>query len=204
MPNLTKEDVIKQKPGTHPTNTERAWQNEILGEFFQGDASPITPEEIRDKCGDLERKLRARIIPGEEFMVIVGIDYGARADLEQLADPEKGKGRGQSYSTAVVLALKGPNLLSVEFATKFKRNDIDSKKGIIDQIMRQYSVKLAIGDIGFSQDFSTIMHTAYGDRYLVSRAHNKVNGHVKYNPDAYPKEIIFERFRKIYFYKFNL
>lgn len=193
MPNLTKEDVIKQKPGIHPTNTERAWQNEILGEFFQGDASPITPEEIRDKCGDFERKLRARIIPGEEYMVVAGIDYGARADLEQLADPEKSKGRGQSYSTAVVLALKGPNLLSVEFATKFVRNDIDSKKSIIDQIMRQYSVKLAIGDIGFSQDFSTIMHTAYGDRYLVSRAHNKVNGNVKFNSDAFPKEIIFER-----------
>jgi ssDNA-binding Zn-finger/Zn-ribbon topoisomerase 1 len=193
MPNLTKEDVIKQKPGVHPTNTERAWQNEILGEFFQGDASPITPEEIRDKCGDFERKLRARIIPGEEYMVVAGIDYGARADLEQLADPEKGKGRGQSYSTAVVLALKGPNLLSVEFATKFVRNDIDSKKSIIDQMMRQYSVKLAIGDIGFSQDFSTIMHTAYGDRYLVSRAHNKVNGNVKFNSDAFPKEIIFER-----------
>ena len=193
MPNLTKEDVVKQKPGVHPTNTERAWQNEILGEFFQGDASPITPEEIREKCGDVERKLRARIIPGEEYMTIVGIDYGARADLEQLADPERSKGRGQSYSTAVVLALKGPNLLSVEFATKFKRNDIDSKKGIIDQIMRQYSIKLAIGDIGFSQDFSTIMHTAYGDRYLVSRAHNKVNGHIKYNADAYPKEIVFER-----------
>lgn len=193
MPTFTKEDVIKQKPGVHPTTTERAWQNEIMGEFFQGDSSPITTEEIIEKCGDKERKLRARIIPGEEYMVVVGIDYGARADIEQLADPEKGKGRGQSYSTAVVLALKGPNLLSVEFATKFKRNDLESKKGIIDQIMRQYSAKLALGDIGFSQDFSTIMHTAYGDRYLVSRAHNKVNGHVKYNTDAFPKEIIFER-----------
>jgi len=193
MPGFTKEDVIKQKPGVHPTTTERAWQNEIMGEFFQGDSSPITPEEIIKKCGDTERKLRARIVPGEEYMVVVGIDYGARADLEQMADPEKSAKRGQSYSSAVVLALKGPNLLSVEFATKFQRNDLESKKGLIDQIMRQYSCKLAIGDIGFSQDFSTIMHTAYGDRYLVSRAHNKVNGHVKYNPDAFPKEIVFER-----------
>lgn len=193
MPNFTKEDIIKQKPGTHPTNTERAWQNEIVGEFFQGEASPITPEEIRDKCGDVERKLRARISPGEEHMVILGIDYGAKADLEQLANPEAGKNRGQSYSTAVVLALKGPNLLSVEFATKFKRNDIDSKKGLIDQIMRQYSVDLAVGDIGFSNDFSTIMHTAYGDKYLVSRAHNKVNNHVKFNAETFPKEIVFER-----------
>lgn len=149
MPNFTKEDVLKQKPGVSPTATERSWQNEILGEFFQGDSSPITPEEIREKCGDVERKLRARIVPGEENMVLLGIDYGARADLEQLANPDKTSMRGQSYSTAVVLTLKGPGLLSIEFATKFKRNDLESKKGIIDQIMRQYSVNLAIGDIGF-------------------------------------------------------
>ena len=33
----------------------------------------------------------------------------------------------------------------------------------------------------------------YGDRYLVSRAHNRVNGHVKFTTDAFPKEIVFER-----------
>lgn len=193
MPTFTKEDILNEKPNIHPINTERVFQNEVLGEFFQGDASPITLEEIREKCGDVGRKFRARIQPGEEQIVTVGIDYGARNDLEQLANPNKAKAVGQSYSTAVVLTAKGPNLLSIEFATKFKRNDIESKKGLIDQIMRQYSVNLAIGDIGFSNDFSEIMHTAYGDRYLVSRAHNKINNHVKYNQDAFPKEITFER-----------
>jgi len=133
------------------------------------------------------------IIPGEEQMVLLGIDYGARSDLEQLANPNSSKNAGQSYSTAVILTVKGPGLLSIDFAMKFKRNDIDSKKGIIDQLMRQYSVDLAIGDIGYSNDFSTMLHTAYGDKYLVSRAHNKINNHVKFNADAYPKELIFER-----------
>jgi hypothetical protein len=59
--------------------------------------------------------------------------------------------------------------------------------------MRQYSVQLAIGDIGFSNDFSALLHNVYGDRYLVSRAHNKVNGHVKFSADAFPKELVFER-----------
>jgi hypothetical protein len=59
--------------------------------------------------------------------------------------------------------------------------------------MRQYGVNLTIGDIGYSNDFSNLMHTAHGDKYLVSRAHNKVNNHVKYTADAYPKEIVFER-----------
>jgi len=193
MPMFTKEDLVNEKPGKHPINTERVYQNEVLGEFYQGDASPISVEEIREMCGEPGRKFRARIEPSKDQVVVLGIDYGARSDLEQLANPEKVKLTGQSYSTAVVLMAKGPNLLSIEFATKFKRNDMESKKGLIDQIMRQYSIQLAIGDIGFSQDFSSMLHNSYGDRYLVSRAHNKVNGHVKYSVDAFPKEIVFER-----------
>lgn len=195
MPMFTREDIDKEKPGRHPVNTERVYQNEVLGEFYQGDASPISPDEIRQMCADFERKFSPRITPPKgmtQQLVVLGIDYGARSDLEQLADPERVKASGQSYSTAVVLMTKGQQL-SIEFATKFKRNDVESKKGIIDQIMRQYSVQLAVGDIGYSNDFSQMLHNMYGDRYLVSRAHNKVNDHVKFNVDAFPKELIFER-----------
>ncbi len=193
MPMFTREDIENEMPGKHPINTERVFMNEVLGEFFQGDSSPITPEEIRERCADTGRKFSARIMPDRNKIIVLGIDYGARADLEQLANPDKIKAAGQSFSTAVVLQASGPGLLNIEFATKFKRNDIDSKKGLIDQLMRQYSVQLAIGDIGYSNDFSSLMHTAYGDRYIVSRAHNKVNGHVKYSIDAFPKEVVFER-----------
>lgn len=192
MPIFTKEDIINEKAGIHPINTERVYKNEVLGEFYQGDASPISPEEIRELCGD-ERKFKARIEPDSDQIVVLGIDYGARADLEQLANPERAKPSGQSYSTAVVMSSKGSGLLAIEFATKFKRNDPESKKGLIDQLMRQYSIQLAIGDIGFSNDFSYIMHSTYGDKYLVSRAHSKVNNHVKFSQDSFPKEIIFER-----------
>ena len=196
MPMFTREDIDNEMPGKHLINTERVFMNEVLGEFFQGDSSPITHEEIREFCAD-DRKFSARIIPIrngiDSQMVVLGIDYGARADLEQMANPEKMKVAGQSYSTAVVLSVKGPNLLNIEFATKFKRNDMESKKGIIDQIMRQYSVQLAIGDIGYSNDFSSLLHQVYGDRYIVSRAHNKVNNHIKYSTDAFPKELVFER-----------
>jgi hypothetical protein len=196
MPMFTREDIEKEKPGKHPINTERVFMNEVLGEFFQGDASPITPEEIRALCNDQDRKLSASIVPTRglmEQMAVLGIDYGARADLEQLANPDRVKPAGQSYSTAVVLLAKGPGLLSIEFCTKFKRNDIESKKGIIDQMMRQYNIQLAVGDIGYSNDFSYMLHQSYGDKYLVSRAHNRVNEHVKFNAEAFPKEIIFER-----------
>lgn len=193
MPLFTREDIDNEKPGNHPVNTERVYQNEVLGEFFQGDSSPITADEIRVNCADFGRKFKARINQDEEPIVVVGIDYGARSDLEQLANPEKVKQVGQSYSTAVVLTAKDAGLLTIEFATKFRKNDMESKKGIIDQIMRQYSVNLAVGDIGYSNDFSGLLHNIYGDRYIVSRAHNRVNGHVKYSQDAFPKEIVFER-----------
>lgn len=192
MPMFTREDIDNETPGKHPINTERVFQNEVLGEFFQGDSSPITHEEIQSLCGDTGRKYSARITPDKSEIVVMGIDYGARADLEQMSNPDK-KAAGQSYSTAVILLSKGPGLLSIEYATKFKRNDIESKKGLIDQLMRQYGIHLTIGDIGYSNDFSNLMHTSHGDKYLVSRAHNKVNGHIKYTVDAYPKEIVFER-----------
>jgi len=197
MPMFTREDIDAEMPGRHPINTERTYMNEVLGEFFQGDSSPITPEEIKEQCADIGRKFTPRITPvvgkSDPQIVVLGIDYGARADLEQLANPEKIRVTGQSYSTAVVLSAKGPNLLSIEFATKFKRNDMESKKGLIDQLMRQYSVQLAVGDIGYSNDFSSMLHNIYGDRYIVSRAHNKLNGHVKFSADAFPKELVFER-----------
>jgi ssDNA-binding Zn-finger/Zn-ribbon topoisomerase 1 len=199
MPMFTREDIINEMPGIHPLNTERTFMNEVLGEFFQGDSSPITPEEIRENCADVSRKFRARIDSGSEEdrdqLVVMGIDYGAKSDMEQMANPDKMINRGQSFSTAVILTAKDAGRLSIEFCTKFKRNDTESKKGLIDQLMRQYSVQLAVGDIGFSEDFSAMMHTSYGDRYLVSRAHggNRVNGHVKFNIDAFPKEIVFDR-----------
>lgn len=192
MPKFTKESIMEEKPGIHPINTDRTYQNEVLGEFFQGDSSPITVEEISELCADKGRKFSARIEAGEENMVFVGIDYGAKSDAEQLSNPENNTA-GRSYSTAVVLLAKGGGLLSVEFATKFRKNDPESKKGIIDQIMRQYNVKLAVGDIGFSNDFSYTLAQTYGDRYLVSRASPKVNNHVKYNTSIVPKEIGFER-----------
>lgn len=193
MPFFTKEDILAEKPGNHPVNTERVYHNEVLGEFYQGDSSPITTEEIREHCADIGRKFSTAIAPNKDNIVVLGIDYGARSDMEQMANPERIKSGGQSYSTAVILSASGPGILSIEFATKFKRNDIESKKGLIDELLRKYSVNLAIGDIGFSHDFSNIMHNAHGDRYLVSRAHPKVNGHVKYSADAFPKEIVFER-----------
>jgi hypothetical protein len=193
-PTFTKEALLAQKPEVHPINTERLYQNEVLGEFFDGDSSPITQEEIREKCGDIGRKFRKTIVPGEKQMVLLGIDYGLRADLDQLSNPDKAtKNAGQSYSTAVVLSAEGAGLLSIEFACKFPRNDLESKKSIIAKLMREYSVNLTVGDIGYSNDLSPSLYMVHGDKYIVSRAHGKLTNHIKLISDSFPKEIIFER-----------
>jgi phage terminase large subunit GpA-like protein len=44
MPDLTKERLMNEKPGVSAINSEKSYQNEVLGEFFHGEATIITPE----------------------------------------------------------------------------------------------------------------------------------------------------------------
>jgi hypothetical protein len=193
MPDFTKEKILSEKPGISTINTERAYQNEVLGEFFHGEATIVTPEQIREVGGDPERKFRASISAAEDLLVFLGVDIGAKNDMEQLADSERVKTQGQSYSTAVVIAMTGPQRISIEFATKFKRNDTASKKALIDQIMRQYSCNLAICDIGFAYDFNQTLQLEYGDKFLASQALPLVKEHIKFNEQIFPKIITFEK-----------
>ena len=52
MPHITKENLLAERPGVSSINTEKTYQNEVLGEFYHGEATIITPD--RDK-GDLWR-----------------------------------------------------------------------------------------------------------------------------------------------------
>lgn len=193
IPEFSREKIISEKPGNSPVNTERAYQNEVLGEFFSGETGIMTPEDIRDKCGDHERKFRAHIQPGSEQAVFMGIDIGAKSDMEQLADNSKLRGVGQSYSCVIVASLSGPKRLQIEFASKFKRNDFASKKAFIDHLMRMYSVNVCVCDIGYSNDFCEIMQNEYGDKFLASNALPRILDKVKFQKDIFPKVIQFEK-----------
>lgn len=194
MPEFTKQDIIAQKPENHPINTERAWQNEILGEFFAGDASPITPEEIDENCADRQRKFKVSIGTTENKKVYLGCDWGQKADIDQLTVGDTAKRQqGQSYSCTVILVPDGPHILNIEFATRLKRNDLESKRSIVEQMFRQYSVNLAVGDVGFANDLTELLQREYGERFLGSQAVSRVNGHVKYKDDFFPSTIIFEK-----------
>ena len=194
MPTFSKEAILRNKPGIHPTNTEKVYQNEVLGEFYQGDSSPLDIDEIYEKCGDRDRKMRAFIQPGEEKMVVMGVDYGSKNDIEQLSDPEKSKA-GKSYTTVVIISVKGAGICCIELAIKLKRNDIEYKKSLLTKLMTQYSVDIVVGDIGHSNDFSPMMHREHGEKYIVSRAQSKISapGHARYVKNLDVPEIQFER-----------
>jgi hypothetical protein len=193
MPGISKEKLLSEKPGVSTINTERSYQNEVLGEFFQGEASSMTPEQVREICGDTERRFRANAASSSDNPIFLGVDIGSRNDMAQLADNDKSRGQGQSFSTAVVLEATGPSRLEIIYACKFKRNDLASKKGIIDELMRRYSCNLGICDIGHAQDLNEILSSEYGDKFLSSRVAGKLNNHIKFHDDITPKEIRFEK-----------
>jgi hypothetical protein len=188
MPNFTREKIDSEKPENHPINTERAYQNEVLGEFYSGVGFLLTPDEIQTKCGDMGRKMKARINPGDKVKVYAGFDWGDKIESE-----ENSNGKGKSYSCCVVLAENQTGILDIEFATILKQNNLDFKKQTVDEVFRRYSVELGVGDIGYANDLSELLQKEHGDKFLVSRSSGNVRNHIKYDGDVFPKTIHFER-----------
>ncbi len=194
MPNFTKERIEKEKPGNSVINTERAWQNEVLGEFYSGKGITITPDEIRTLCGDTERKMRKRILQSEEKMVYLGADWGKKIDIDVNSKGEKKSQQGQSYSTIVIISIEGPELINIQFATKLKRNDLEYKVEIIEQAFLNYDVRLGVGDIGYAGDLTEILQNKFGDKFLASEvAGGKLLQRVKFKEDVFPKTITFDK-----------
>lgn len=191
-PRLTRQDIDSEKPENSAVNTERAWQNEVLGEFFSGEMGPITPEIIEAQCGDRDRKIRSCINMSEGKKVFVGFDWGKRNDPDQVGKEESDKQGGQSFSTCVVLSEDGTRLL-IDYATIVKKNDLAYKTGFIHEIMRKYSITQAVGDIGYAHDLTEIMQKDYGDRFLASNLLSHVTGYIKMNTDSFPHVILAER-----------
>lgn len=193
-PDYTKEKIISEKPENNPNNTERSYQNEVLGEFYSGSSAPITSDQIQEFCADMNRGFAERVTSSDNRKIFAGFDWGSKLDYSQLTVGEKEdkKARGQSFSCAVVIAAEN-SLLSVIYATPLKSDDLTYKKELVAEIFRRYNVSQACGDIGYANDLTPILQREYGDRFLATRAAGTVKGHVKYSDDVFPKEIVFEK-----------
>ncbi len=199
MPIFTKQAIINQKPDNNPLADETSWNNEILGEFYSGTNVTISADEIRDKCGDFDRGYVSGITSGQCTMdkaVYLGVDWGKKVDASQLSkgDNKVQISGGKSYSVVVVLKSEGPKLLSVQFATKLGRNDFNYKKEVINQMMINYNVKYAVGDIGYGHEIMGEFQNMYGNRFLASEASGqKIHGRIKFDEKDFPKTIRFEK-----------
>ena len=193
VPRFSKQVIMSKKPGINPMADEASWKNEVLGEFYSGEGTTITAEEIREKCGDPKRFFRKFINIDEctrERNVYLGADWGKKTDTS-------GK-LGQSYSTVVLLKVEGPLLFSISFATKLSKNDREYKMQLMDELMTRYNVKTAVGDIGFAFDFMKDLSQKYGEKFLASEASgSKIIGRIKYYDKEDPSTIRFDKNRLI-------
>jgi len=175
IPEFTKEIILKEKPENNPLNSEITYNNEVLGEFHSGEGMPITFEEIYTMCRDQDRPMVRHIERGSKTTYL-GLDWGGKPDID-------GVKRGQSFSCGVVLSVVHDGLYQVEFATKLKKIDLDSKKEFVENMFRLYGIRTAMGDIGFAEDLSGELKKIYGDRYKTVRNSSMVAGGFKYNKD---------------------
>ena len=191
-PRISREDIENEKPENSAINTERAWQNEVLGEFYAGEMGPITPEEIEQLCAD-DRRMRSNISISEGKNVFVGFDWGKKNDPDAVGKEASDRQGGQSYSTCVVLTEDGPGRLLIDYASIVKKNDVEYKLGFVREVMRKYSVTQAVGDIGYAHDLTELLQKDYGDRFLASQMAPQVNGFVKLNNQSFPHFILAQR-----------
>jgi len=187
IPEFTKEVIEKEKPENNPLNSEIIWNNEVLGEFHSGQGMPITFEEIYNSCRD-EDRLMVNFIDQGEKVSYLGVDWGGKPDVDNIK-------RGQSFCCGVILSVDNQERFSIQFATKLKKVDFDSKKSFVEASFRLFNIRSAMGDIGFAEDLSSELKKIYGDKYKTVRSSGMVSGGIKYNQEEL--EIVMDKDKAI-------
>lgn len=188
IPNYSLEVIKDLMPEYNPVQTERAWQNEVLGEFYSGVGLPLTKTEILDKCIDYDRAFSSVIRPNEK-VTYLGMDWGEKVDGDNID-------RGQSFSCMVVLSAQSDGTLLVEHAHKLRQNTPSYKKETISEMFRRFSIQRAISDFFYGQDIVREMQVYYKDRLLAAQGSGNMIKPLIYKEDelivAYNKDLIID------------
>lgn len=187
IPNFHKETIMRNKPGIHPTNSERIWQNEILGEFHSGSDMPMSEEEIYKYCRNVNRKisfgipqmpqnLNKKVITPYKSPAFMGLDWGAKND------DLSSKG-GKSFSSIVVITVDKAGVAQIENAFKLKRNDFQHKKDVVNEMFRRYNIMVAVADLGFGPDIVPELQREYGGRIIGCLSSGSLINPTKYDPE---------------------
>jgi hypothetical protein len=158
IPYLTKEAIIKEKPGVHPTNTDRIYRNEILGEFYSGSDLPMSEDIIYSKCRELDKSISFGVSDRFGINTFLGIDWGGKSD--------DGSSGGKSFTTFTIISVDGAGTIRIENSFKLKKNDLQHKKDVVDEMFRRFGIKLAVADLGHGNDSVPEIQKGYGARFI--------------------------------------
>jgi len=187
LPNFNKETLINNKPGIHPTNSERIWQNEVLGEFYSGSDLPMSEEEIYQHCRNTKRKIsfgspsikrsfNQKIITPYQSPMFMGIDWGGKDDVE-------GSKTGKSFSSVAIISADAAGVVQIENAFKLKRNDFEHKKDVVREMFRRFGVTISVADLGHGNDIVPELQKEYGGRVIGCLSSGSLVNPVKYDPE---------------------
>ena len=186
IPYFSKENILDLMPENNPAQTERIWNNEVVGEFFSGLGMPITKAEIYDKCRDPDRYFSKSIDPNIK-KTYFGVDWGGKAD---------GQSGGQSYSCVVVISVTHSGDILIEHAHKLRETSFNYKKETINEMFRRFGITRAVSDWFFGQDVVHDIQLRYGDRFLGAQGSGSLVKPIKYREEemivSYNKDLMVE------------
>jgi predicted nucleic-acid-binding Zn-ribbon protein len=188
IPYITREVINDLMPENNPAQTERAWKNEVIGEFYSGAGSPLTKGEIYDLCRDPDRFFSKKI-NSREKSTYLGVDWGGKDD-----DPEAIG--GQSFSCVVILSATPDGTLLVEHAHKLRKNSFSYKKDTIKEMYRRFGITRGVSDWFFGQDVVHDLQILYRDKFLGAQGSGSLLKPIKYREDelvvSYNKDLLID------------
>lgn len=188
IPYFTKESVLDLMPSNNPAQTERIWNNEVIGEFYSGSGVTLTKSDIYKLCRDPDRSFSNRISSNDK-VTYMGVDWGGKVDYDNVT-------RGQSYSCAVVLSAMPDGTLLVEHAHKLAKHDFNYKIETMNELYRRFGVRRTISDWFFGQDVVHDLQAVYGDKFIGAQGSGSLIKPIKYREDelivTYNKDLVIE------------
>lgn len=186
IPNLNREYINDLMPENNPNQSERVWNNEVLGEFYSGVGMPLTRAHIETYCKDKDRRFSRRILPSEK-KTYLGADWGDKAE---------GDSKGQSYSCVVVLSETTDGTLLIEHAHKLRERSFGYKVETLNEMYKRFGIKQGITDFFFGQDVVRHLQAGMGDKLLGAQGSGALLNPVKYREDelmvTYNKDLMIE------------
>lgn len=194
IPHLTREYIDEQMPENNPSQSERVWNNEVVGEFYSGVGMPLTRQDIELYCKDADRAFSKQISSNDK-RTYLGVDWGDKTGQDD---------QGESFSCVVVLSDVGDGTLLIEHAHKLRERHFEYKKSTIKEMYRRFGIKQGVSDFFFGQDVVRDVQSGMGDRFLGAQGSGNLLNALKYREDelmiSYNKDLmideLFDKIRK--------